>query len=253
MNDAPPPLHLEAPQLHVPQTPVSPPLRKSGCGLGGGLGCGLGCLIAVAACIALVVFGIVAAKNYFQKLVNEYTATEYVPIAAPQASPGQVAAALEKFDFYSAGMAEGGSPVTLTLTGKELNLILWNHPDFTPVAGKVNVAIEGDVLSGEVSVNFDEIPIPGGFFAKAFQGKFFNGEVSVKGGMEAGFPVLYLEALTVNGKEIPEAFLAGAKSQNLLEEAAKSPEALAFFERIEDLRIEDGQLIIVPKAVPLKP
>lgn len=252
MNDLPPPLHPEAPHLHAPQAPVTPPPRKSGCGLGG-LGCGLGCLIAVAACVALVVFGVVAAKNYFQKMVNDYTATEYVPIAAPEASPGKVASALEKLDSYSTGMAGGGSPVTLTLTGEELNLILWNHPDFTPVAGMINVAIEGDVLSSEVSLNFDELPMPKGFFASALQGKFFNGEISLKGGMEAGYPALYLEALTVNGKEVPDAFLARVKPQNLLQEAAKSPELSAFFESIEDLRIEDGLLIIVPKDVTTKP
>lgn len=247
MNDAPPPLFPPAPQPYAQPAPVAPPPRKSGCGLGG-LGCGLGCLIAVAACVALVVFGVVAAKNYFGKMVNEYTATEYVPIAAPQASPEQVASAVEKFDSFSEGMAAGGSPVPLTLTGEELNLILWNHPNFAPVAGKANVEIEGDVLTSEVSLNFDELPVPEGFLANALKGKFFNGEISLKLGMAAGRPALYMEGLSVNGSAVPDAFLSSIKSQNLLEEAAKNPEATAYFDRIEDMRVEDGKLIIVPKA-----
>jgi hypothetical protein len=252
MNDAPPPLYPQAPQPYAQPAPVAPPPRKSGCGLGG-LGCGLGCLIAVAACVGLVIFGVFAAKNYFGKMVDEYTATEYVPITAPQASPEQVASAVEKFDSFSQGMGVGGSPVPLTLTGEELNLILWNHPNFAPAAGKANVAIEGDVLSSEVSLNFDELPIPEGFVADALKGKFFNGEVSLKLGMAAGQPALYLEGLAVNGNSVPDAFLSGMKSQNLLQDAAKNPEATAFFERIEDLRIEDGKLIIVPKANSTQP
>jgi hypothetical protein len=247
MNDAPPPLFPQAPQPYAQPAPVAPPPRKSGCGLGG-LGCGLGCLIAVAASVALVVFGVVAAKNYFGKMVNEYTATEYVPIAAPQASPEQVASAVEKFDSFSQGMAAGGSPVPLTLTGEELNLVLWNHPNFAAVAGKANVEIEGDVLTSEVSLNFDELPVPEGFVADALKGKFFNGEISLKLGMAAGQPTLYMEGLSVNGNAVPDAFMTGLKSQNLLKDAAKNPEATAFFERIEDLRVEDGKLIIVPKA-----
>lgn len=198
--------------------------------------------------MALAVFGVVAAKNYFGKMVNEYTATEYVPIAAPQASPEQVASAVEKFDSFSQGMAAGGSPVPLTLTGEELNLVLWNHPNFATVAGKANVEIEGDVLTSEVSLNFDELPVPEGFVADALKGKFFNGEISLKLGMAAGQPVLYMEGLSVNGNAVPDAFMTGMKSQNLLKDAAKNPEATAFFDRIEDLRVEDGKLIIVPKA-----
>lgn len=247
MNDAPPPLYPQAPQPYAQNSPVAPPPRKSGCGLGG-IGCGLGCLLAVGVCVALVIFGVVAAKNYFGKMVEEYTATEYVPIETPQASPEQVASALEKFDSFSEGIGAGGSPVPLTLTGEELNLILWNHPNFSPVAGKANVAIEGDVLRSQVSVKFDEMPLPEGFLADTLKGKFFNGEVSLKLGMAAGQPALYLEGLAVNGNTVPDAFLSGLKSQNLLQDAAKNPEATAFFDRIEDLRVEDGKLIIIPKA-----
>jgi hypothetical protein len=202
----------------------------------------------VGVCVALVIFGVVAAKNYFGKMVEEYTATEYVPIETPQASPEQVASALEKFDSFSEGIGAGGSPVPLTLTGEELNLILWNHANFAAVAGKANAEIEGDVLTSEVSLNFDELPIPEGFFADALKGKFFNGEISLKLGMAAGRPALYMEGLSVNGNAVPDAFMTGMKTQNLLEDASKNPEATAFFDRIEDLRIEDGKLFIIPKA-----
>lgn len=244
MNDVPPPLYQ---QPSAQPAPVAPPPQKSGCAIGG-IGCGLGCLLAVGACVALGIFGFVAAKNYFGKMVNEYTATEYVPLETPQATPDQVAAAVAKFDSFRAGMTTGGSPEPLSLTGEELNLILWNHPNFAPVAGKANVAIEEDVLRSQVSVSFDDFPLPEGFLADTLKGKYFNGEVSLKLGMAAGRPALYMEGLSVNGAAVPEAFMSGMRAQNLLEDAAKNPEATAFFDRVEDLRVEGGKLIIVPKA-----
>jgi len=247
MNDAPPPLYPQASHPYAQPAPAGPPPRKSGCAIGG-VGCGLGCLLALGVMIALVVFGAIAAKNYFGKVVNEYTATEYVPLETPQATPEQVSSAVEKFDAFRAGMAAGGTPEPLTLTGEELNLILWNHPNFTDVAGKTNVSIEGDVLTSEVSISFDEFPLPEGFVGDALKGKYFNGEVSVKLGMAAGRPALYVDGLSVNGAAVPEAFLSGLRAQKLLEDASKNPEATAFFERIEDLRVEDGTLTIVPKA-----
>jgi hypothetical protein len=243
MNETPPPLFQ---QPYAQAAPVPPPARKSGCGLGG-LGCGLGCLIAVAACVALVIFGVVAVKNYFGGVINEYTSTEYVPLQPPQASEDLVSDALGKYDSFREGMTSGGQPEPLALTGDELNLILWNHPNFAPLAGKANVAIEGDALRSQVSLNFDELPVPEGFLADALKGKFFNGEITVKMGMNAGRPALYLEGLSVNGNPVPEAFLSGMRAQNLLEDASKNPEAMALFDQIGDLRLEEGRLIIVPK------
>jgi len=246
MNDAPPPL---SPVSQQPQAqPTYTPPRKSGCGWGAG--CGLGCLLAVGLCVALAVFGVVAAKNYFGKMVDQYTATEAVPVEAPQATPDEIAAALAKLDAFKNGMAAGGTPIPLELTGEELNLILWNHPSFSAVAGKANVAIAGEELTSKVSLDFGQFPLPEGFIADTLKGKFFNGEIGLKLGMAAGRPALYMENLSVNGNAVPEAFMSGLRAQNLLEDAANKPETAAFFDRIEDMRIEGGRLFIVPKAQP---
>ncbi|MBU6180125.1 MAG: hypothetical protein KGR69_10700, partial [Verrucomicrobia bacterium] len=80
--------------------------------------------------------------------------------------------------------------------------------------------------------------------------KYFNGDVSLKLGMAAGRPSLYLENLSVNGTAIPEMFMSEMRNQNLLEEAMKNPDAAKLFEGIEEIRIENGELLIVPKAAP---
>ena len=248
MNDAPPPLFPPSSQQPQAQPPYQAPPQKSGCGKG--LGCGLGCLVVVGLCIAGLVVGGIALKSWFEKSVDQFTATEYVPVEAPVASPDEVTAAIGKLDGFNEGMAAGGSPVPLSLTGEELNLIVWNHPAFSALSGKANVGIEGDQLHSQVSIDFDALGLPENFVTRKLAGKFFNGEVGLKLGIAAGRPALYLESLGVNGTAVPEAFMTGMRTQNLMDEALKNPDSAAFFDRIEDMRIEGGQLIIVPKPAP---
>ncbi len=254
MNDVPPPLHPAAPQPHYqpqaqPQAAFQPPPRKSGCGCTGA-GCGVGCLLAVIASVAIVVFLGIAGMRWFEAKVEQYTAYESVPIETPQATNEEIAVALSKVQAFRAGMEEGGTPVRLELTGEELNLALWNDPEFSQMAGKANVDIVGDQLNAKVSLPLDDLPLPAGPLGDKLKGKFLNGEAGVKVGMAAGRPTLYLESLSVNGATVPEMFMSGMKSQNLLEEAIKKPEFKAAFDKIEDIRVEGGRLIVVPKASP---
>lgn len=246
MNDLPPPLSPSTSPYQ--QAPAPPAPKKSGCGLG--LGCGAGCLIVVVLCIAGVIVAAVAIKGYFGKMVDQYTATESVPVEAPQASSEEIMAAVAKFDTFQKGMEPGATPVPLDVTGEELNLILFHHPSLAPLAGKANVEIEGEQLRSRVSLDFSEIPLPEGFVADALEGKYFNGEVALSLGMMAGRPALYLEQLSVNGNPVPEVFMSQMRTTNILEEVAENPDAAELFNRIEDLKIEGGRLLIVPKAAP---
>jgi hypothetical protein len=247
MNDAPPPLYsAPSPGQVVYQT--APPPRRSGCGWGAG--CGIGCLLAVVAFFVIVIVAVVGVMKWVESTVNTYTASSAVPVEAPLASPAQIDAAAEKFNSFAVGMNGGGQPVPLRLTGEELNLLLWNHPAFEAVAGKAKVAIEGDQLRSQVSISFNDLNLPEGIATDLLKDKYFNGDVSLKLGMAAGRPSLYLENLSVNGTTIPEMFMSEVRSQNLLEEAMKNPDAMKLFEGIEEIRIENGELLIVPKAAP---
>jgi len=247
MNDAPPPLYsAPSPQQGGYQT--VPPPRRSGCGWGAG--CGIGCLLAVVACVVIVIVAVVGMMKWVESTVNTYTASAAVPVKAPVAPPAQIDAATEKFNAFAVGMNGGGQPVPLRLTGEELNLLLWNHPAFEAAAGKANVAIEGDQLRSQVSISFNDLNLPEGIATDLLKDKYFNGDVSLKLGMAAGRPSLYLENLSVNGTAIPEMFMSEMRNQNLLEEAMKNPDAAKLFEGIEEIRIENGELLIVPKSAP---
>ena len=182
--------------------------------------------------------------------IAEYTATESVAVEIPQLSQDQIDQSVEKFSAFQAGLADGTEPVTLVLSGQDINALIQSHPTFKPLADRASVTVEEDRLRSQVSLSLEELDIPIPFIAEAVKGKYFNGIATFSVGMTAGRPALYIEGLEVNDAAIPAEFMSEISKQNFLEDAGKDPEFAKLIEMIEDIRIENGELRIVPKAAP---
>ena len=241
MNGTIPP--LSPPPTH-PTEPGPPP--KRGCGPGS---CAVGCVVLLAVLVVGVIVAFVAGKKFIEHSVDQYTATEPVPIERPAASPEKLAAAQAKLEAFEAGLAEDGTPVALEMTGEELNLLFLTHPSVEALAGRVAVSIADDKLRALFSAPLDALPIPPiGFLGDRLDGRFLNGDVDLSLGMVGSVPTLYAERLSLNGLEIPESFMSGLRGTNLLEEAMKDAETRKFFEGFESIRIEGDKLFLVPKG-----
>ena len=171
-------------------------------------------------------------------------------MAIPQLSQDQIDQSVEKFSAFQAGLADGTEPVTLVLSGQDINALIQSHPTFKPLADRASVTVEEDRLRSQVSLSLEELDIPIPFIAEAVKGKYFNGIATFSVGMTAGRPALYIEGLEVNDAAIPAEFMSEISKQNFLEDAGKDPEFAKLIEMIEDIRIENGELRIVPKAAP---
>jgi len=253
MNDAPPPLLPPSPgPYQSPQYQPQPPAGSPGSGSGKKwlFGCGCGCLGLV---LLLSIGGYIAytkVKEVAATAIAEYTATEPVAVEIPQLAPAQIEESMAKFSAFQAGMADGAEPVPLVLSGQDINALIQSHPSFKPLADRASVTVEDDTLRSQVSLNLDDLDIPIPFIADAVKGKYFNGIATFSVGMTAGRPALYIEGLEVNDAAIPAEFMSEISKQNFLEDAGKDPEFAKLIEMIEDIRIENGELRIVPKAAP---
>jgi hypothetical protein len=242
MNDVPPLLPASV------SDPASPPPVKSGSGGKWAMGCGLGCL-------SLTVIGLLAGwmaftaiKEKAGDMVGSFASDEPVTIETPEVTPVQIDEAVAKFETFRKGMEADGAPVPISLNENELNALIFHHPSLQNLAGKGNISIVEDQLKSQVSVNLDDFDIPVKFIADAVKGKYFNGYVTLSLGMAAGRPSLYIEELEVNGNMIPQEFMSELGRKNLLEDIQKDEEISSFFEKIEDIRIEGGELRITPKT-----
>jgi hypothetical protein len=248
MNDAPPPLTPQpSPQFQPQAQPVAP---KSGSGGKWLFGCGCGCLGLILILVIGGYFSYGWLRTMASDMIGGYTATEPVKVEIPQLSQAEIDQSVAKFSAFQAGMAAGATPVPLVLSGQDINALIQYHPSFKALADRASVTVEDSTLRSQVSVNLDELDIPVPFIAEAVKGKYFNGVATFAVGMAAGRPALYIDGLEVNGAAIPSQFMTEFSKKNLFEDAGKDPDFSAMIEKIEDIRIENGELTIVPKANP---
>tara|TARA_R110002096_G_scaffold229871_2_gene419497 strand:- start:480 stop:1196 length:717 start_codon:yes stop_codon:yes gene_type:complete len=219
----------------------------SGSGKKWATGCGIGCLVTIVLLVVLGFAGFYALKNKMDEAVTAFTSDQPVAIEMPVADEAAVEDVLQRFDAFTAAMEADEVPAPLVLTGDEINVLIFNHPNFSILVGKTKVSIEEDVLKSTVSLDLEALNIPIKFIAEKVEGRYFNGEASLNLGMAGGNPVLFLQGLEMNGAMVPDEFMNELKAENLLKEVLSDPDAQAFFDRISDLKVEDGKLTIVPK------
>ena len=97
-----------------------------------------------------------------------------------------------------------------------------------------------------MSFSLDALDLPDSFLSEAMKGKFFNGEVTLSLGTVAGRPAMYIEGVSVGGSTLPASFMTELSKENILGEAQSDPDLRKFFDQIEELKIENNQLILVP-------
>ncbi len=106
--------------------------------------------------------------------------------------------------------------------------------------GKIFVRIENGEITGEASFPTDELPM--------LKGRYFNGSVSLKASLENGVLIVTLDRAEVNGKPIPEEFMAELREQNLAKDVYKDAKAAEVLRKFESLTIEDDKIILKPAA-----
>ncbi len=243
MSDTPPPLQPESPQNASSAPAETPP---SGSGKKWGMGCGIGCLVVLVIGVILGIVGFNYAKKAVVTFVENSTSEMPVELETPVIAPATIESAVQRFDAFSAGMENGEVIGRLELTDEDINALIANHPKFSALSEAMVVSIEGDQLTSEVSVSLDALDIPESFITEAIAGKYFNGEVTLRAQMQNGEPALFIEGLSIGGKAVPAQFMAELSKENILAEAASDPEIQPYLDKIGELKVEGGKLIIAP-------
>ena len=210
--------------------------KRSGCWKIGGIGCVVVIIIAIIAGY----FAFKGIKGLVSELTEKYTAAEPMDLPTVDASAEEVAAILDRVDSFTNALKGDDVPEPLTLTSRDINVLINNHPEWKEIAGKVYVTIEGDQVKGDIS-------IPLGELGEMFEGRFLNGSSIFSIGMQSGRLLLFLDEAEVGGEKLPDEIMAALKEKNLAEKTNERSD-METLNKIESITVQDGSLIIVPKA-----
>lgn len=186
-------------------------------------------------------FGVRYALN---RMVARYTAPAPVPVPRVEAEPEEIRAVQERFQAFADALQAGRPASALSLSERELNLLINHAPQAGEFKDHVHVAIVGNKLRGTLSLPLEKLGL------RQLKNRYLNGVAEVKASLENGILLVTLDALEVNGQPVPERIMAGIRSQNLVKDLYKDAASVELLKKLEALEVEDGRLLIKPRAAP---
>lgn len=213
---------------------------------GKGRGCFFyGCLTLV---ILLVVgaFGLYFGTRYaLNRLVARYTSPTPMAVPRVEATAEEIRGVQARFKEFADAIQAGRTTAPLSLSERELNLLLNHAPQAGEFKDHVHVAIVGNKLRGTLSLPLERL----GLGWRALRGRYFNGVAEIKVALDRGILLVTLDALEVNGQPVPERVMAGIRAQNLAKDLYKDAASVELLKKLETILVEDGRLLIRPRAV----
>jgi len=179
--------------------------------------------------------------HYVRKMVNQYTDTRPMELPAVQMPPGEVDKLKQRFEAFQQAVREQRPARPLELTADEINALIASGPERQALKGKFYVSLEGDQLKGEVSMPLQEVGL------SMFKGRYLNGSATFGLSFRNGALSVTPQTVNVKGKPLPEAYMQEIRKQNLAAKLGEEPGAAAVLQGLEDIRVKDGKLVLVPK------
>ena len=211
-----------------------PPKRRRGCLFYGCLG-GTACLVII---LVAFLFGLYQLK----RMLTFYTDTKPMPLPTVQMSPAEIEQLRQRIENFQDAVRTGRPTEPLSLSSDEINADIENDPKLAGVKGKLYVTIEGDRLKGQVSLPLDQVGL------RIFRGRYLNGSGIFSIGLQNGNLIVLPESLVVKGQPLPGVYMDKLRSQNLAEAVNNNPRASVAFNHLQQIRVSDGKLILVPKV-----
>ena len=241
MNQNPPPLRSD-----IDYNPPQPPPERGDSTKAWVIGCSAGCLVAA------LVFGVTAffvfrgLVSTWKETAEKLTSTEPVSFEQPEISEGETRELTNRDDRFRTALASGSDTEPLILTGKEANALICSHPDLADLKAHTRLAIEGDRLTSKVSIPLDNM-------MESMRGRYLNGEATIRLSLANGKLRAYIVELQAGGHSVPEFIMEELRKEDIFEDSRTDPEIEAAINTLEEIRIEEGKLHIVPKPANERP
>jgi hypothetical protein len=218
-------------QKFTPPAYEEPP-RQHGCFF-------YGCIIAsILSLLLLIAVGVMFFLFYrwAGRMVEEYTATAPRELPKVEMPAEQRKTVKERWDAFHAAVKEGKPSEPLVLNSDDMNVLIDEDEE---LKGKVYVSIDQDKLKGQISIPLEKLPILG-----LTRGRYLNGEAELKASIVNDVLFVTLDSIEVNGKMVPEEFMAQLRGQNMAKDLYKDAKRAEELRNLESIEIKDGKLTI---------
>jgi hypothetical protein len=211
-----------------------PQKRRRGCLFYGCLS-GIACLLAIMVAFLLGLYQL-------KRMLNFYTDTHAISLPSVQLTAAEMDVLKRRVENFQDAVRSGRPTEPLSLSADEINALIGSDPNLTRVRGRVYVTIDGNRLKGQVSLPLAELGLP------FFRGRYLNGTGVFAVGLHRGDLLVTADSLAVKNKPLPAVYMDKIRSENLAANLSSNPRASVALNHLQDVRVGDGKLILVPKV-----
>jgi hypothetical protein len=199
-----------------------------------------GCITGLLLLTVVLVAGL-AGLRLARKMFNDFTDTKPMRLPTVQLAPGDLDALQRRVETFRDAVRLNKPTGQLALTSDEINALIATDPDLQELKGKLFVTIQNDQVNGQVSLPMEQIGLP------VFHGRYLNGTGTFEISFRNGFLHINPQTFVVKGKPVPEVYMEKVRKQNLATDLNHNPRAQVAMDKLQDIKIKDGKLVIVPK------
>lgn len=202
-----------------------------------------GCITGVVL-LVMVLGALWIGLHYVKKMVNSFTDTKPVELPMVQMSQPEIDKLKQSFETFQQEVRDGRPTKPLTLTADDINALISSGAEWRTLKGKFYIRLDGDQLKGEVSMPLQEVGLT------MFKGRYLNGSATFDLALRNGALVVTPQNILVKETPLPEVYMQEIRKQNLAVGLTNEPAAVSVMKGLQDIRVKEGKLVIVPKEQP---
>ncbi len=206
-----------------------------------------GCLTTVVVFIIIGVALVFGARYGYKKLVSTYTSPSATTLPAVTYTDAELQSLTNRMAAFQLSANALTNEVTLTLSARDINVLIHSQDQLKDMRDKFFVEIEKDTIKSALSIPLDV------FGLDALKGRFLNGKAGLKVAVTNGQLTVRLDSLEMNGSPASPAFMTQLKNENLAKDVQLDADTQKLMQRVEKLTIENGEVILKVKPVPSGP
>jgi hypothetical protein len=198
-----------------------------------------GCLATSALLAGLLVVAFLGSWH-LKKLITNCTDTHPVAVPVAQVSPGQREQLERRLGTFEQAVRLHQPAAPLALSADDLNALIATDPRFEALKGRLYVALEGGAFQGQVSVPLAQAGL------QFLKGRYLNGVAGFGFSLNRGALRVWIQDFRVRGKPLPSLLMKQLRKQDLARKFSPDPRVATPLDRVKELQIKDGNLLIVP-------
>jgi len=206
-----------------------------------------GCLGSIALLIVGVVLVYFGVRYAVKVALDTYTDDKPTVFAESNMSSEDVQSLENRYDEFRKSVDQGLPAEPLELDTEEVNHLIETDPAFNKLKDKFRVQITQDKIRGTISIPadmaievFPDIPN-----IEMLRGRYFNATVDLRLVLRNEELAVYLEDLSVKGKQIPSDVLTRLKNRDLIKDDRISGQLKRQFGQLRNITVKNGKIIMV--------